>query len=132
MEKLIRTGLATAAAVFLVALLLRDLSVLHFHDAYVYVTTMALFASYYIVEAVKGWRSEHYRPGFRKTRWIALAITGPILVIVAPTALAVPLVQGQFSGIEYIASVAGLLLVGLALTLYNLLRWNRQSRKCAT
>ena len=123
----IRTVAAIAAVAFLAALVLRDLSIVQFSDGYLLPCTAAVATLGYAAQAARAWRVVRKRPNFRKVRWLLLAVSGPTLMFFVPWFVFFLLLMMRAPLDTSVGATLVMLLVGGALSIYNLICWHRQA-----
>jgi hypothetical protein len=128
MVKVIRIAAVIAAVAFLSALLLRDLSIVQFSDAYLLPCIAVVGTLSYAFPAAKAWRAMRKRPGFHKGRWLVLAVSAPVMLFFLPWAALFLLLMLRAPLDTSVVVTIGLLLLGGALSIYNLVRWHKQAR----
>jgi hypothetical protein len=126
MERVIRIVAVMAAVAFLTALVLRDLSIVQFSDAYLLPCTAAVVTLAYAAQAAKAWRVLRERPRFRKVRWLVLAVSGPALMFVVPLFIFVLLLMAQAPFNASLGATFSVVLAGGAVSIYNVVSWHNQ------
>lgn len=127
MGSVIRIVAGMAAVAFLSALALRDLSIVQFSDAYLLPCTAVVVTLAYAAQAAKAWRIMRDRPGFRKVRWLMLAVSGPALMFFVPLLVFVLLLMAQVPLDAILWATFSVVLAGGALVIFNMVSWHKQA-----